>query len=236
MTLGATAVKLDPPLSGATGLAYADAERREVTLRVVVPEVFAVDPRPLLRSGLAALARRALSSRARAFADLDQATAAVYHAGGAAPRAVLLGLRDGEDPQPAVERARRLGAPVVCALDARDLALARRAISAAADGYLALATADAQILRGTLEAVEQGERVIPAELRLGAGDGKRPVLTARCLDVLRALAGGLHDEEIAAELEISVSSVRRHIATAKERLAARTRTHVVAIVASSGLV
>jgi DNA-binding NarL/FixJ family response regulator len=232
----AEALELDPPRSVTTDLGYTDAGTSRVALRILAHEVFAVDARPLLRSGLAALARRAFGSGVRAFADLDQAMATVEAEGGAAPRALVLGLRAGEDPQPAVERARHLDAPVVCALDVTDAGLARRALATGADGYLALATADAQGLRATLRAIEAGARVIPAELRPEKCDEHRAALTARCLDVLRALADGLHDEEIAARLEISVSSVRKHIASAQDRLGARTRTQVVAIVASSGLV
>jgi DNA-binding CsgD family transcriptional regulator len=79
---------------------------------------------------------------------------------------------------------------------------------------------------------------VPESLRwLAASDGgARPAVTERCLEVLRSLADGLHDEEIADRLEISTSSVRKHIASAQERLGARTRTQVVAIVAASGLV
>jgi DNA-binding NarL/FixJ family response regulator len=201
------------------------------------PRVFAIDSRPLVRSGLAGLARRALSCNAHGVSDLEQAHAAVRLVQ-SPPRVLLLGIREGDDPEALVAAARELGAPIVCVLEGRDPALARAAIGARADGYLVLESVTSETLRSALDAVQRGERVVPESLRwLAASDGgARPAVTERCLEVLRSLADGLHDEEIADRLEISTSSVRKHIASAQERLGARTRTQVVAIVAASGLV
>jgi DNA-binding NarL/FixJ family response regulator len=202
-----------------------------------VPRVFAIDSRPLVRSGLAGLARRAMSCHAHGVSDVEQAHAALRLVK-SAPRVLLLGVRPGDDPEALVASAREVGAPVVCILEGQDPALARAALAARADGYLALEDATSESLRLTLDAVEAGDRVVPDELRqLAASDAGAPrAVTERCLEVLRSLADGLHDEEIADRLEISTSSVRKHIASAQERLGARTRTQVVAIVAANGLV
>jgi DNA-binding NarL/FixJ family response regulator len=63
---------------------------------------------------------------------------------------------------------------------------------------------------------------------------RNPMITARSLEVLRSLAEGLHDDEIAERLGISTSSVRKHICGAQERLRARTRTQAVAMAARWG--
>jgi DNA-binding NarL/FixJ family response regulator len=201
------------------------------------PRVFAIDSRPLHRSGLAGLARRALSCHAHGVSDLEQARAAVALVQ-CPPRILLLGLRPGDDAEALVASGRELGAPIVCVLEGRDPVLARAAIAARADGYLPLHVASSEALALTVAAVEAGERVVPDELRqLAASDGgTHRAVTERCLEVLGSLADGLHDEEIAQRLDISTSSVRKHIASAQERLGARTRTQVVAIVAASGLV
>ncbi len=204
----------------------------------VEPErrVFAIDRRPLLRSGLAGLARQALSCNAHALRDPEQAAAALALVK-SPPHAILLGLAPGDDPERLVHPLRRFGAPVVCVLEAGDGGLIRAALAAQADGYMLLEGADSLTLRATLAAVRDGERVIPVELETyrGRRDG-RPAITVRCLEVLRSLAEGLHDDEIADQLGISTSSVRKHIASAQERLEARTRTQVMAIVAADGLV
>jgi DNA-binding NarL/FixJ family response regulator len=200
------------------------------------PRIFAIDRRPLLRSGLAGLARRALDCNAHALRDLDQATGALALVK-SPPHAVLLGLGPEDDAEQLVRGARRLGAPVVCVLEADEGRRVRAALAAGADGYLLFETANALSLRATIGAVRDGERVIPAELEAYSDrlDGKRAI-TVRCLEVLRSLAEGLHDDEIADQLGISTSSVRKHIASAQERLQARTRTQVMAIVAGDGLV
>jgi DNA-binding CsgD family transcriptional regulator len=102
---------------------------------------------------------------------------------------------------------------------------------------MVLDASDARTMRATVIAAEAGECLVPAELeRFRVGPGAPVALTARCLEVLQSLADGLHDDEIAHRLGISTSSVRKHIASAQDRLEARTRTQVVAIVAVDGLV
>jgi DNA-binding NarL/FixJ family response regulator len=199
------------------------------------PRVFAIDSRPLVRSGLAGLARVALSCHAHGVSDVGQANAALRLVK-SPPRVVLLSVRLGSDPDALVAEARELGAPVVCMVEGSDPSLARAALGAGADGYLLLGDATSEALRLTIDAVEAGERVVPDQLRRLAEAGAHRAVTERCLEVLRSLADGLHDEEIADRLQISTSSVRKHIAGAQERLGARTRTQVVAIVASNGLV
>jgi DNA-binding NarL/FixJ family response regulator len=198
------------------------------------PRILAVDSRPLVRSGLAGLARRAVKCHALGVSDVEQATAALRLVK-SPPRMLLLVVRPGDDAEALVAEARELGAPVVCVVEGSDPALARAALAARADGYLPLSGATREALALTIDAVEAGERVVPDELRRLAEGSTHRAVTERCLEVLRSLADGLHDEEIADRLEISTSSVRKHIASAQERLGARTRTQVVAIVAN-GLV
>lgn len=54
-------------------------------------------------------------------------------------------------------------------------------------------------------------------------------LSPRERDCLELKAGGVEDEEIATILNISPSTVRRHIEQAKHRLSARTREHAVSL-------
>jgi DNA-binding NarL/FixJ family response regulator len=194
-----------------------------------------VDSRPLIRSGLARLAGAALGCESRGCADLAQARAIVNgHRGGGT--VVLLGVRGGDDVAASVTAARRGESAVVCVLDTDDAAVIHAALMAGADGYLLLELVDADALRDAVGTVRAGERSIPFELQ-GSCQGSRvhePMVTARCLQVLRSLAEGLHDHEIADRLGISTSSVRKHIFTAQERLLARTRTQAVATAARRG--
>jgi DNA-binding NarL/FixJ family response regulator len=198
------------------------------------PRVVVIDRRPLIRMGLSRLVQRTLGHASQAAKDPAQAVAALRLLG-AEPRAVLLGLASGDDPHRLLADARRLRVPVVCVLSGNDPAMIRAALGAGADGYLLLDEIDPGSLETALARVESGEYVLPAELEPHRAQDRRPMLTDRCLEVLAALADGLHDDEIADRLGISTSSVRKHIANAQDRLTARTRTQVVAIVAGHGL-
>jgi DNA-binding NarL/FixJ family response regulator len=205
--------------------------------------VLAVDRRPLVRAGLARLGAGALGCLARGVADLPEA-AALLAATGYTPRALLIGVRRGQDPTPLVAEALRFGVPVICAFDDEDGPAARRALAAGADAHIVIEHADVPALRATLRRIEAGELASVPEVESGGrgagADRERQIdqpapVTQRSLEVLGSLADGLHDHEIAVRLGISTSSVRKHIASAQIRLRARTRTQAVATAAREGL-
>jgi len=198
--------------------------------------ILAVDGRPLVRAGLARLAAGALECPVEPVSDLAEARA-VIRATGCAPRALLIGVRRGQDPKALVGDAMRFGVPVICAIDDQNEALVRSALAAGASGYVVIEQAETTSLRATLRGIEAGE---PAA-SIGSGEtadqdaGRAAPMTGRSLEVLGSLADGLHDHEIAIRLGISTSSVRKHIASAQTRLRARTRTQAVAMAAREGL-
>lgn len=53
-------------------------------------------------------------------------------------------------------------------------------------------------------------------------------LTARELDIVRTVARGLTNTEVAAELHVTVSTVKTHLARVQEKLGARNRVEVAA--------
>lgn len=67
------------------------------------------------------------------------------------------------------------------------------------------------------------------ERRVAAG------LSGRELDVIRAMAEGLTNEEIADKLYVSVSTIKTHLRSAQERMGARNRTHLVVLAGGLGL-
>ena len=60
-------------------------------------------------------------------------------------------------------------------------------------------------------------------------------LTAREMEVLRLVARGHTDSQIAAELVLSVHTVHRHIANIRTRLGVATRSAAAAWAADQGL-
>jgi DNA-binding CsgD family transcriptional regulator len=61
-------------------------------------------------------------------------------------------------------------------------------------------------------------------------------LTARELEVLRLVARGLSNKEIAADLGITLHTVKYHLAAVLEKLGVRSRTEAVSLGIRTGLV
>jgi len=92
---------------------------------------------------------------------------------------------------------------------------------------------------------EAEERVAPWEAGVAAGTGReesRPGyanaggLTAREVEVLRRLAGGKTNNEIAEELYVSVRTIERHIANIYGKIGTRGRANATAYALSHNLV
>jgi len=79
------------------------------------------------------------------------------------------------------------------------------------------------------------ERVVTtAAPRTAAHSGS--ALSSRELDVLRLVARGLSNKEIAAELGITTHTVKFHLAAVLEKLGVRSRTEAVSLGMKKGLV
>jgi DNA-binding NarL/FixJ family response regulator len=132
----------------------------------------------------------------------------------------------------ALKALRRQGnlVPVVLLTTFDDPQALKEAISAGASGYL-LKDAQPETLKQVLESVVRGQRIFqpgPA-LPLGAqtGDPAEAALTAQEAAILRLVAGGYSNKEIARHLGISMGTVKNHISDVLRKLDARDRTHAV---------
>lgn len=80
------------------------------------------------------------------------------------------------------------------------------------------------------------EEFLESDSREGTGSTKRDDgLTAREIDVLRLVAGGRTNKEIAEELVLSVHTVERHLANIYRKLQVRSRSEATAYALKQGL-
>jgi DNA-binding NarL/FixJ family response regulator len=111
-----------------------------------------------------------------------------------------------------------------------------RALKAGARGYLLKGNVHTDLLE-TIRVVHAGRKRIPpevaAELAMHTDEDD---LTARELEVLKLIAKGNANKEIAAQLSIREDTVKSHVANILEKLAANDRTHAVTIGLKRGII
>ncbi|MFJ9724657.1 response regulator [Streptomyces sp. NPDC101209] len=98
----------------------------------------------------------------------------------------------------------------------------RRAVDAGVAGYV-LKDAPIGELAAALRRVYAGERVVAPELAMAAWDAADP-LTDRERELLRAVADGASNAEIAGRMFLAEGTVRNYLSTAMAKLGARNRT------------
>jgi DNA-binding NarL/FixJ family response regulator len=118
------------------------------------------------------------------------------------------------------------------------------ALRAGASGFLLKRARPAEVVEA-IRVVARGESLVfPAALRRlvagrggGTGDRLRGAgLTEREADVLRRMAAGRSNSEIAAELVVSVETVKTHVGNVLAKLGARDRTQAVIAAYESGFI
>ena len=110
-----------------------------------------------------------------------------------------------------------------------------RALKAGARAYLLKGLLRKELIE-TIRAVHAGQKrlapEIAAELAEHAIDGG---LTPREIDVLRLIAAGNANKEIAAQLSLTEETVKGHVKNILARLGAKDRTHAVTIGLKRGI-
>ena len=160
-------------------------------------------------------------------AGTDDDTLTMLHAlavdadDGARSAPALVLLTDERDPAYAVE-ALKAGVRSLLPRDAGAIEIVA-AVTAAAAGLVAIAHEWTNALRGAL-GVERG------------AENGGEALTPREVEVLRLIAEGLGNKQIAARLAISEHTVKFHVASVFAKIRASTRAEAVMIGARRGLI
>jgi DNA-binding NarL/FixJ family response regulator len=201
-------------------------------LRVVI-----ADDQPMMRAGFKAVLEAA--GDIQVVAEASDGEEAVRAANEHAPDVVLMDIRmPGMD---GIEATRRLPRQRVLILTTFGLdQYILEALRAGASGFL-LKDAPTQEVVAAVRAVAAGDAVLSAAVtrqlldqvarRLPAAVSRRPdeldLLTERETEVLRMLANGLSNAEIAAALVVSEATVKSHVSHLLGKLGLRDRVQAV---------
>jgi DNA-binding NarL/FixJ family response regulator len=111
-----------------------------------------------------------------------------------------------------------------------------QAVRAGARGYL-IKDVSSDVLLETIRSVHRGRRCIPSDLASRAVERMAlEDLTPREIEILKRVARGLGNKEIADELSISRATAKNHVASIIAKMGAQDRTHAVMLALERDLV
>ena len=196
-----------------------------------------MDDHPLLREGIAAMidGQPDMTLVAGAASGHDAITLFREHR----PDVTLMDLRlpdmSGIDALIAI-RAEFDDARIVLLTTFEGDAEIQRALQAGAKGYMLKSMPPRELVAGIRE-VHAGKKFIPPQIlsNLAQHLGEQ-ALTPREIEVLRALAGGGGNRDVASSLSISEETVKVHVKHIMEKLGAVDRTEAVTIAVRRGII
>ena len=199
--------------------------------------VLSVDDHPLLREGLAAIINN----------QPDMVLVAEASSGGEGiqkfrelqPDITLMDLRlpdmSGIDSLVAI-RTEFSGARIIMLTTFEGDVEIQRALEAGARGYLLKSMPPRELVE-VIRQVHAGKKRVPPEVAAHLAEHMSDdELTVREIDVLRHIAGGNRNRDIAEQLFISEETVKVHIKHIMEKLGASDRTQAVAIGVRRGII
>lgn len=199
--------------------------------------ILSVDDHPLLREGIAAIINN--QPDMSLVAEASSCSEAVQRFREHRPDVTLMDLRlpdaSGIDALIAI-RAEFSDARIIMLTTFEGDVEIHRALEAGARAYM-LKNMPPRELVEVIRQVHAGKKRIPAEVasHLAEHLSDEP-LTTREIDVLRQVAGGNRNRDIAERLFISEETVKVHIKHIMEKLGAADRTQAVAIAVRRGII
>ena len=199
--------------------------------------VFCVDDHPLLREGISAIINN--QSDMSLVAEGANGGEAIQKFREHQPDVTLMDLRlpdmSGIDALIAI-RAEFPEARVIMLTTFEGDVEIQRSLEAGARGYLLKSMPPKDLVEG-IRQVHAGRKLIPPELAANLAEHLgEEALTEREIEVLRHIAGGNRNRDIAEHLFISEETVKVHIKHIMEKLGATDRTQAVAIAVRRGII
>jgi DNA-binding NarL/FixJ family response regulator len=199
--------------------------------------ILCIDDHPLLRQGIAAIISNELDMVL--VAEASTAMEGIKKFREHRPDVTLLDLRlpdmSGIDSLIAIRNEFIEARIIMVTTFSGDVEI-QRALEAGAYGYV-LKTMPAQDLVETIRQVHLGRKRVPGEVAAHVAEHfSDEALTERELDVLRHLAGGNRNRDIAKLLRISEETVKVHVRHIMEKLGASDRTQALAIAVRRGII
>jgi DNA-binding NarL/FixJ family response regulator len=199
--------------------------------------VLSVDDHPLLREGIAAIINN--EPDMLLVADAANGSEAVQKFREYRPDITLMDLRlpdvSGIDAMIAIRTEFAEARIIMLTTFEGDVEI-QRALEAGARGYM-LKSMPPRDMVEVIRQVHLGKKRVPAEVASHLAEHMSDeALTAREIDVLRHIAGGNRNRDIADRLFISEETVKVHIKHIMEKLGASDRTQAVAIAVRRGII
>ena len=198
--------------------------------------ILTVDDHPLLRQGLAALVNA--ESDMKLVAEASNGQEAVEKFRLHRPDITLMDLQmpdlNGVEAITLIRREFPDARIIVLTTYTGD-AQVLRALKAGARGYILKRQVPKELLDG-IRAVHSGHKRIPSESAADLVEHAKDELTPREVDVLRLIAAGNANKQIADQLSIGEASVKSHVANILSKLGANDRAHAVTIGLRRGII
>ena len=199
--------------------------------------ILTVDDHPLLRKGIAALVNG--EPDLKLVAEAANGSEAIDAFRSHRPDVTLMDLQMPEvDGIDAIDRIRREfpEARIIVLTTYSGDTQVLRALKAGARGYILKGHVHKELL-DAIRAVHAGQKRIPPEIAAQLADhATDDALTEREIDVLKLVAAGNANKQIADQLSIGEATVKSHVSNILSKLGANDRSHAVTIGLKRGII